>query len=392
MRMATTPRKFVLMIPLAVAACWGEDTTEAPDDPVRTVRTIVAEQVDPIRVRSFPGVLEPPELTPLAFDVGGRLGALDLRVGQEVAEGDVIATVEAGDATLRLQQSEAQLSEAQIAFDNAAEEAERQEQLFARNVASQAARDRAVMTARQAEARVEQSRRNLDLLSESLSDTTLRAPFDGVVNSIEVQAFASVQPGQPIITLYEDEGLQSTVLVSYEIASTLTLGRQVAVSPTDGDTGHLRASVTEIARRAPAVSSFPIVVTLDETRSDLRSGMAVEVVLETTIPTARQGIPLPMSALAFDHEPQLNASPPRAEVFVYTADPGQDVGTVALRDVILGAVVGDQVFVVEGLDPGERVVTAGVSFLIPEQRVALEGGGNDSGDAPLDMVRVGDDP
>ena len=362
-------RRAVLPLALLLLASCQEEA--AAPDPVRAVRTAVAEATAPVRVRSFPSVLEPPEITPLAFDLGGRLGPLDLRVGQAVREGEVLATIESGDATLRLQGAEAALAEAEITAANAGAEADRQEQLFARAVASQAARDRAVAAARQADARVDQARRSLELLEETLADTSLRAPFDGVVNGIEVQAFGSVQAGQPVVTLYEEARLQASVLVAYDVAAALRLGQAVAVRPTDGPPAPLAATVTEIGRRAPAVSSFPVVVTLGEARPDLRSGMAVEVLVEMAVPEARQGIALPLSALALGRDAALEALPRRAEVFVYEGPP--EGGRVAPRAVEIGAVVGAQAFVVDGLAPGERVVTAGVPFLHPGQRARLEG-------------------
>ena len=354
-----------------LAACGEAEVASAPDVP-RTVRTVEATLAAPTRVRTFPAVLEPPEITPLAFDVGGRLRDLDLRIGQRVRAGDVIATVEAADAELRLAQAEAQLQEARIAADNARTEADRQVTLFRRDVASEAARDAAVTGAEQAEARVAQAARNVELVREAVTDTALRSPIDAVVNSIEVQAFGTVQAGQPVATLYRDEGLQATVLVSYDVVSTLSLGDEVVVRPTDGAPEPLPATIAEIARRAPAVSSFPVVVTLAEAREDLRSGMAVEVVLELPVPSAERGIPLPLSALALQRSADLEATPRRADVFVVERD--GDAMAVMPRTVAIGAVVDDRAFVVDGLEPGTRVVTAGVPFLHEGQAVALEAG------------------
>ncbi|WP_144430693.1 efflux RND transporter periplasmic adaptor subunit, partial [Jannaschia donghaensis] len=231
---------------LALTGCKEEGTNATTGDGPRSVRTVVAEPAAPVRTRAFPAVLEPPEITPLAFDVGGRLGALDLRIGETVAAGTVLATVEAGDAELRTSQARSSVVEAQAAATNAREEADRQEQLLARAVVSQAARDSAVTQAEQAEARLEQARRNLELVEESLDDTALVAPFDAVVNSIEVQAFGSVQAGQPVVTLYEEGGLQAQIAVSYAVVSGLTLGQEVVVVPTDGDARPLAARISEI--------------------------------------------------------------------------------------------------------------------------------------------------
>lgn len=357
---------------LVLSACWEEEIVTPATQP-RTVETIAAAPVDVIRTRSFPAVLQPPEITPLAFDTGGRLGPIDLRIGQEVSKGDILATVEADDANLRLQQAEAALQEARTTAQNARSDADRQETLFDRGVASVAARDRAVTAAEQAEARVTQALRNLDLLRASLDDTTLRAPFDGIIDGIHVQAFGSVQPGQPIVTIYENTGLQASILVSFEVVSELQLGQSVRVTPSDGKAVVLPATLTEIGRRAAAVSSFPIVISLDEKRPELRSGMAVAVEIDLPVPPAQHGIEVPLSAVALNRVVALSTEPRQAQMFVARPD-ASGRATIALTDVTLGTVVGNHVYVTDGLLPGDLVVTAGVSFLNPGQVVRLTNG------------------
>ena len=129
-------------------------------------------------------------------------------------------------------------------------------------------------------ARADQARRALEVARAGRADTVLRAPFDAVVNTVEVQGFANVPAGQPIVTLYEEGGFEAPVLVSYEVASALTLGDPAEVVPADRPVMAVPGAVSEIARRAPAVSSFPVVVTLEETDAGLRSGMAVEALLD----------------------------------------------------------------------------------------------------------------
>ncbi len=362
---------FMIASMTALSACWEEEVATPEAEP-RTVRTIVAQEAEASRTRSFPAVLQPPEITHLAFDVGGRLGPIDLRIGQEISQGEVLATVEADDAGLRLEQAEAALQEAQTTAQSARVDANRQVTLFERGVASVAARDRAVTLAEQAEARVTQTLRNLDLVQSSLGDTTLRAPFDGIIDGINVQAFGSVQPGQPILTLYEETGLQASVLVSFDVVSNLQLGQSVRVMPSDGVARELPATLTEIGRRAAAVSSFPVVVSLDETRAELRSGMAVAIEIDMPIPAVQQGIEVPLSAVALNRDIGLENEPRQAQMFVARPE-AEGLAKIMLMDVTLGTVVGDDVYVTEGLSPGDLVVTAGVSFLNPGQVVRLPG-------------------
>lgn len=339
-------------------------------EPVRSVKTEIVTTIAPTQERAFPAVLEPPQITPLAFEVGGRLGPVDLQIGQRIEAGAVLMRVEPEDFDLRLQQAEASLTEVESGLRDARADADRQTQLFDRGVGARAARDTALARVEQAEARVEQAQRNVELVKASRADTALRAPFDGVVNSIDVRSFQSVQPGVPAVTLYRDDGLQARILVSYRVVSQLSLGQQVKVAPSDGPERQLAGTITEIARRAPSVASFPVVVSLDDTAPDLRSGMAVEVLIELPVGDGRTGQVLPVTALATHLIEDLapNANGIRAvAILVYDTSNS----TVVRRDIAVGGISGSEIVVIDGLIDGERVVTAGVTHLRPGQEVTL---------------------
>lgn len=362
-----------------LAGCSVEGSRgETPaEELIRSVKTEIAQPQPAQITRRFPAVLEPPQIVPLAFETGGRVSAVDLRVGQQVEAGALLATIEPIDLELRLQQSEAAFEEAKAAAANARDDANRQIQLLERNAVSLAARDRAVAEAEQAEARLAQAARSLDLLRESRADAELRAPFDGVINTVDVQDFASVEAGRPVITLYEDGVLQATILVSYDVVSTLRVGRALLITPADRRGEALAARITEIGRRAAAVSSFPVVVTLDRPDERLRSGMAVEVQIDIDLLEAGGHIALPRNAIATHRPADFEGDPPfSADVFVFTPTQGR-VGTIAPRRVSIAASGEREVFIGEGLAAGEIVVTAGVPFLRPGQRVRLM---DDAGD------------
>ncbi|OAN79465.1 hypothetical protein A8B78_12095 [Jannaschia sp. EhC01] len=264
--------------------------------------------------------------------------------------GQILATVKQSNAELRLQQTRAALAKAQATLANAQEETARQQHLFMRNVASAAARNRATTAAERGSARMQQLIRSLDLVEASLADAILRAPFDGIINSVEVQSFGSVIAGQPIVTLYEDQGLQATILVSFDVASSFMLGQSVQVIPGYEDHTPLHATVSEIARRAPSVSSFPVVVALDAPHADLRSDMAVEVVVESALPEAFHGVSLPLGALGTHRPADLSTTGAHSAEIMVFAPAEDDRGHVHLRSVTLSAVVEDRLIVRDGPD------------------------------------------
>lgn len=360
----TVSRIFIwVIIGVFLSACDQQNNEAADQGNIRSVKMLVAEPHPAKQLRRFPAVLEPPELVPLSFEVSGRVAEVDLKVGQQVKKGDLLATIEPVDLDLRLGQAKAALLEAKAAAENARGEAERKEELYAKRISSLAARDQAVALAKQADAKRDQAQSNVDLLSKSRADAELRAPFNGIINSVDIQDFVSVQAGSPVITLYEEGNLQATILVSFDVARSLKIGQKVDVVPADLTGTQLTATVTEIGRRAPAVSSFPVIVTLDKSLPDLRSGMAVEVQIKTTTSRTAGLIPIPLTALITNRSGPFKGDPPfPAEIYVFV--PGaKDNGKLEARKIMIAASAEDQVFVSKGLTAGDLVVTRGVPFL-----------------------------
>jgi len=356
---------------LVLAGCVEDEADEpqAARTVYRSVQTMVVEPLPASVTRAFPTVLEPPQMTSLAFEMGGRLAAVDLQVGQRVTEGQVLLRLDAATIDLQLRQAEAALDEATSALHGAHDDAGRQAALFSRGVAAQAALDRSNRALEQAAARVEQAQRQVDLIADGRDQTQLIAPFDAVVNAVEVQGFDTLQPGRVAVTIYPETNLQARILVSYDVVSQLALGQTVTLRPADKRDRALPTVVTEIADRAPSVSAFPVILTLQEVLPTLRSGMAAEVLIDMAAGNGAGGLPVPVSALATHLTEALASVGPdgrhrAGRLFVYRPD-----GTLELRDVVIAGLDEARMIVVEGLAPGERVVTAGVPFLQPGQEV-----------------------
>ncbi len=364
-------KSIALMSALLLAACLPEDddTSTNASDTVRAVKTQIAAARPAVQIRRFPSVLEPPQLVPLSFEVGGRVAEVDLRVGQQVSANELLATIEPVDLDIRLSQAEAGIEEARATFENAQDEADRQVQLFERGVTTAAARDQAVTLAQQTQSRLVQAQRSAELLQKSRSDANLLAPFDAVINSVDIQDFVSVQAGQPVVTLYQEGTLQASILVSFDVVRNLKVGDIVEVAPTDGNLAPMQGTIAEIGRRAPAVSSFPVIVRIENADSDLRSGMAVEIRLETLTAATAGLIPLPLSAINSNTSGPFVGLPPfPAEVYVYVPRNG-DEGTLETRNISVATAAESEIFVSGGIETGEFVVTAGVPFLRSGQKV-----------------------
>lgn len=298
---AATRKLFAGFVLLGLAA--GCTDSGAPPEnaepPVRGLKTVSIKESEHTTVRRYPSVLQPAEVTTLSFEVPGRLKAVNLNVGQRVEAGDVIAGIDTMSLQLQLESAQAALRQAESSARNAGEDFERKEELFKKGVTTKAAADQARTAMEMSAAQVVQARKQVETAESNLGKAVLRAPFAGIINTVQVESFANVAQGAPVATLYAADTFEAAFSVSFEIVNQLTVGKKSVVRLADNPGIALPAHVSELGSRADTVSSFPVVVTLEEVDPSMKAGMAVEITLEFPVPRG-QGFILPLTVLPFE--------------------------------------------------------------------------------------------
>lgn len=359
---------FVSMI-VALAGCWPENEEASEPAPIRGLVAVSVGATDDSIIRRYPGVLEPGELNNLSFEVGGKLGRLNLSVGQRVQAGDLLAELDDTQFRVVIENREASVSEVDARLRQLREDLARSEQLLARGAVTRVRRDEDATEVREAEAQLVQAQKDLASAQEDLADAKLYAPFDGIINNVAVDSFATVSSGTIIAKLYETSIYEVSFSVNFDAVAQLVVGTSAMVRLADDPTVALTAVVTELGDRADTVSSFPVVVQLTQEHPLIRAGMAVEVSFEFNI-AAEDGFLLPISAAIPDIEIPEDAGPTSVtslEVFVF--DPGSS--TVRRREVMMAGIRENKFLIIDGLSSGEHVASAGVSYLREGMEVRL---------------------
>ena len=120
--------------------------------------------------------------------------------------------------------------------------------------------------------------------------------------------------------------------------------------------------ISEVAvALAPGSAAFPVVIRIAGTHSLLRSGLAADVTFQFDI--ASGSIVLPVSAVINDP----------SGTYVFVAEPAETKGEahVRRRAVSLGELSQLGVEVIDGLQVGDYVITAGISVIRDGQRVLV---------------------
>jgi len=342
----------------------SEKKQESSEQPVRGLRGYKVAAKAESRVRRFPTVLQPADVSGLAFEISGPLKAVTLTVGQKVQLGDVLAEIDPRSLQTQVEQAGAGVQQAQAQLDNAEADFQRKEDLLKKGVTTQAAFDQSKAALLTSRAQLDQAKRQLDLADHNLDRSKLVAPFSGTVARIDVKSFAQVTAGQPILTLYSDDRFEMSFLVPAPTFQSLKVGQPVAVSVADMPDLSLKGEIKELGSKAEQVSAFPVVVRLENNHAGLNAGMSVEVTIEEPLIGGPSGFLLPLSVLAPEGGKELQGP---ATVFLYDGE----TSTVKRHGITIGGVRDNRLIVTQGLGAGDIVASAGVSYLADGQKVKL---------------------
>ena len=189
-------------------------------------RTIVAEaQVEAIRQ------------TTLGAQVAGRIVALDVKTGDRVRAGQVLARIDARTANQAVAAGRSQIAEAEANLSNAKRKYERNRDLVAQKFVSQAALDQAEAEYKAAQAQLAAMTANASVAVAAQSFTTIAAPYAGVIGATLAELGDMAQPGRPLFTIYDPRELRVVATVPLKALATLKLDEPIRIEiPALGET------------------------------------------------------------------------------------------------------------------------------------------------------------
>jgi membrane fusion protein, multidrug efflux system len=338
---------------LALTAC-GDKQATAPA-PVRPVLSVV---VEPILGRSirFAGSIEPRFSSVLGFRILGRLIARKVNIGDVVGKGALLAALDPISLELAVRSALAAVANAQAQLVNASATEARQRTLFEQNNTAQAQLDSARLGLETAQAAVSQAQANLNKAQEQLGYAQLHADFDGVITAVSAEVGQVVSPGQSVLTLARPDVREAVVDVPDDLATNLDEAARFEIADELNPAITVQGKVRLIAPQADAATrTRRLRIALENPPESFRLGATVTVTLQSG---ATPHIELPPSAV-------LKAG---GKTSVWIVDPAGH--SVSLRPIDIASET-ETIQVAGGLEPGTRVVTAGVHSLQEGQVVRI---------------------
>ncbi len=355
----------VLVMPLILLSACKKDV-EVVAEPVRAVKTITISEGAKANNRQISGIVKTSDESELSFRVAGRVASVDVKTGDTVKKGQVLATLEQKTYLLAVQSAKAKLASAKADLVEKSDDLKRQKNLKKKDFVSQAAVEQSQAAYSASKSNVDVAQTVLGNAQEDLDNTVLKAPFDGAIAERSVDAYTEVAAGKAVFDLQSDDGFKVEVLMPETLIRDVSHDDTVHISfPTLSKTV-ISGKVSEIGAKADKGNAFPVTVELSETPSEIRAGMTAEVSFNFGEAHGAEVYLIPVAALDV-RVPAANEKVTQKEASVFVFNSEKKIAEK--RIVSIGDINGNKLEVVKGLKAGDLLIVAGVPFITDGQSV-----------------------
>ncbi len=348
----------VFLITTLIVNIWGcgqdKESTEE-DVALRSVRSMVVSTPENGLTRTFSGTAKADLQSNLSFRVSGTIQTLEIKVGDRLQADQLIATLDPSDYQLQAQQSVANLAQAEATLRNAKANFERIKGLYENNNISRDQLDTARSNAESSAAQVRASKKALELARLNVSYTNLYASEACGVAEKNAEINEYVNAGQTILVVTcgdrLDIGLDIPESVIGQIQNDMDAVVTFSIIPGQKFSG----KVTEVGVASSASTTFPVTVTLTDTPSGLRPGLAAQVSFTFENSNQQEHFIVPAVAVGQDD----------SGTYVYLVEQTgkENVGLIKKQIVTTGELTPSGIEIVEGIKVGDHIVTAGVNIV-----------------------------
>ena len=321
--------------------------------PPESVSTSFVERQVWFRSLRAVGSIEPVKGVRLDAEVPGIVSAINFENGQEVNEGDVLVQLDIAPEAALLNSEKANAQLAKIELDRA-------QLLRDTNSVAQSELDRAQAGYDMAMARVQ----NIEAVIEQ---KTIRAPFKGRVGIRQINLGQYLPTGAPIVTIQSYDTVFVNFTLPQQIIAQVATGMLITLESDAYPEQRFEGRLTAISPQVDSTTrSVELQGTLNNPGELLKPGLFVNVIV--TLSENDPVLTIPATAVIY--------APYGNSIFKVLKEvdekTGESVATVEQSFIRIGRREGDFVSVLDGLEEGDEVVSAGAFKLRNKVPVSIQ--------------------
>lgn len=291
----------------------------------------------------FNGKIKEKNLTSLSFRVGGPLAKLNVKPGDYVRAGQVIATIDKRDYEIQVQTNKAQ-------FEQIEGEYKRYKQLVEKDKIPE-------NTFEKIKSGYLMAKSGYDNAQNQLRDTELKAPFSGYIHEKFTENFQTVKSGQSIVSIIDLSQLEVVVGISENQLQKVRNNNTSVLDVKNAGVGNLPVKLESVGEKTKKDGLYEVKFSFKNNKDlNIAPGMTAKISMYCD---KHDSITTIASSAVF-HE--------KTSDYVWVFNPSTQI--IKKREIEISVLKSDaKIEIISGLNIGDQVVTAGVHYLYEGQKV-----------------------
>ena len=363
-------------ITLIISAC-GEKKEETTTSILRPVKYAAITKSGAGEMHTFSGVAQAEKEAKLSFRVAGTVRTMNVKLGDRVRQGQLIATLDPSDYSIQAEQasasqkgSEANLKSAETSLIIAKANYQRIEKLYENNSVPLSEFEQAKSNYETAQSQFEaaqtqvlSSQKQTQSARNQVNYTRLVAPFNGVITAINTEANELVASGNPVAFLSTISKPEISVGIPENLIARIKKGQKVGIKFSALLNQSFKGTVQEVSFAAGNAPTYPAIIRIDNPSKEIRPGMATSVTFNLGEEGGTEFLVTPIKAIGDGTDGN----------FAFVLQATDDNGTyqVKKQSVQIGDLLPGGFEVKAGLNEGDLVATAGIKSLLDGMQVTL---------------------
>lgn len=319
------------------------------------------------------GNIQAEETIEIVPQVSNRITKIHADLGDDVNQGQLLAEINDVPFREAVEQARAQVRQARATFERDSTQLSRQEQLLERDLISQSEFDDARSTYLNSLAQYESAQSSLTQSLEDLNNTNIVSPVYGVILSRSVSEGDLATTGTTIFEIANLTGFETRVFLPIHDWERVEIEQTVYMAlSTDGENVAEGVVARKSPRLDPTTGLGEVVVALTNTSDKVYQGALVQT--KINLQTKQNTVVIPRSALVEKVETYIAPETGTIELQrSYSAFVASSDTSAAQRELELGIEQGDRIEVINGLQPGDRLVVTGQESLEDGSPIRIAG-------------------
>jgi RND family efflux transporter MFP subunit len=348
---------------LTISSCGNKAQKQDAALPPTPVNVIEAKKADALYYDKYQGTVIALNSVELRSQVSGFITGIFFKEGDVVKKGTPLYEIDRRKYVAAYEQARANLLSAKANLSKAQKDIDRYNMLLKNDAVARQTVDQATASFETSQSQVAVAQAGVQSAATDLSYATIRAPFTGRIGISQVKLGAQVSPGTTLLnTISTGNPIGVDVVVNEQDINRFYKLQKASTDTTfllqtsDGATFNKPGKVFAIDRGvSDQTGTIKVRIQFPNAQDELKDGMSC--VLQVLNDNSGNRVQIPYKAITEQ----------MGEFFVFVA---QD--TIAeQRKVTLGQRIQSNVIVMDGIKPGEKIITEGFQRLRDKGKITL---------------------